>query len=286
MTHQPRRSLSDVPLLEERATSIKRRFLEMYMRAGAGHVGCALSCADIVAFVWFGWMNESDDFILSKGHAAAALYSTLAETGDLTSEDIATFYRDGTLLSAHPPPGKLPGIPFATGSLGQGVSIATGLALAAKLRGEIERRVFCVASDGELDEGSAWEAALFAAHHRLSNLVWLIDRNGIQGFGRTEEVLSLEPIADKFRSFNWRVHSADGHSMQSLLVARDAVMGSAAEGPSVVICRTIKGLGMGDWEGTIDCHYRPMTTEIFRQLTSALDGRVGGRDATHAPGEE
>jgi transketolase len=281
MTSHPRRSLSDVPLLEERALSIKRRFLEMYMRANAGHVGCALSCADILAFVKFGWMEGEDDLILSKGHAAAALYSTLAEAGDLTPEDIATFYRDGTLLSAHPPPGKLPGIPFATGSLGQGVSLATGLALAAKLKGETSRRTFCVASDGELDEGSTWEAALFAAHHRLSNLVWLIDRNGIQGFGRTEDVLSLEPVADKFRSFNWSVHAADGHSMQSLLDARNAVLATGAHRPSVVICRTVKGRGMGGWADTVDCHYRPMTPEIFDALMVA----VGGHGAPRASGE-
>jgi transketolase len=258
----------------------------MYKRANAGHVGCALSCADILAFVWFGWMEGSDDFILSKGHAAAALYSTLAEAGLLSPEEIATFYQDGTLLSAHPPPGKLPGIPFATGSLGQGASLATGLALAAKLRRETERRVFCVASDGELDEGSTWEAALFAAHHRLKNLVWLIDRNGIQGFGRTEDILSLEPLQDKFRSFNWSVYQADGHSMQSLLAARNAVVASAIERPSVVICRTVKGLGMGTWADTIDCHYRPMTPELFDQLMSALGERLENRGAHGASGED
>ena len=282
MTSQPRRSLSDVALLADRAASIKRRFLTMYMRANAGHVGCALSCADILAFVKFGWMEGSDDFILSKGHAAAALYSTLAEAGELTAEDIATFYRDGTLLAAHPPPGRLPGIPFATGSLGQGVSLSTGLALAAKLKGETSRRVFCVASDGELDEGSTWEAALFAAHHRLFNLVWLIDRNGIQGFGRTEEVLSLEPLAEKFLSFNWSVYTADGHSMQSLLDARNAVVASTSRRPSVVICRTVKGLGMGVMADTVDCHYRPMTPEIFDQLMSA----VGEREAPRALGRD
>lgn len=281
MPPQSRRILSDVPRLEERATAIKQRFLQMYMRANAGHVGCALSCADVLAFVWFGWMEGTDDFVLSKGHAAAALYSTLAEAGDLTAEDIATFYHDGTLLSAHPPPGRLPGIPFATGSLGHGVSLATGLALAAKLRGETDRRVFCLASDGELDEGSTWEAALFAAHHRLSSLVWLIDRNGLQGFGRTESVVSLEPLAEKFRSFNWSVYAADGHSMQSLLGARDAVIASASPNPSVVICRTVKGLGMGVLADTVDCHYRPMTPEIFDQLMSA----AGRRGAPHVTGQ-
>ena len=256
----------DARRLELAAASIKRRFLKMYFAANAGHVGSALSCAEILAFVRLGWMGPSDDCILSKGHAAAALYATLAEAGDLSADDIATFYADGTLLSAHPPPNKLPGIPFATGSLGHGVSLATGLALAAKLRGETERHVFCVGSDGELDEGSSWEAALFAAQNHLDNLVWLVDRNGIQGFGRTEEVLSLEPVADKFRAFNWDVYAADGHSMPSLLQARDAVMSARSERPSVLICRTTKGRGMGVWADTVDCHYRPMTQEVFDRL--------------------
>ena len=251
--------------LERAAAAIKRRFLEMYFRAKVGHVGSALSCAEMLTFVKLGWMAPGDDFILSKGHAAAALYAVLAQTGDVSAADIETFYADGTFLSAHPPPNKLPHIPFATGSLGHGVALATGLAFAAKLRHESSRRVFCITSDGELDEGSVWEAALFAAQNHLHNLVWLVDRNGIQGFGRTEEVMSLEPVTDKFRAFNWHVHEADGHSMHSLLAARDAVIAAESERPSVVVCRTVKGHGMGPMADTVDCHYRPMTQEILRQ---------------------
>jgi transketolase len=279
MPPQVNAKLHDARGLERAAASIKRRFLGMYLRANAGHVGSALSCADMLAFVRLGWMGPMDDLILSKGHAAAALYSTLAEAGDLGEADIATFYADGTLLSAHPPPNKLTGIPFATGSLGHGVALATGLALAAKLRGESERRVFCVASDGELDEGSCWEAALFAAQHRLGNLVWLIDRNGIQGFGRTEDVASLEPLGDKLRAFNWNVHDADGHSMPSLLEARRAVLAAGNERPSVIICRTVKGLGMGALADTVDCHYLPMTRETYDALVKSLDA-AGGSGAT------
>ena len=209
-----------------------------------------------------------------EGYAAAALYATLAEAGDLSPEQIETFYADGTLLAAHPPPNKLPGIPFATGSLGHGVGLATGLAFAARLRGETERRVFCIASDGELDEGSTWEAALFAAQKHLHNLVWLVNRNGIQGFDRTENVLALEPLGDKFRSFNWDVYEADGHSMASLLGARAAVLAAGSERPSVLLCKTTKGLGMGAWADTVDCHYRPMTQEIYDRMLKALD-RVG-----------
>jgi transketolase len=273
MASQPDKKSFDARQLETVAASIKRRFLGMYFRAKAGHVGSSLSCADILAFVKFGWMGPDDDLVLSKGHAAAALYATLAESGDLTEEDIATFYADGTLLSAHPPPNKLKGIPFATGSLGHGAGIAAGLAFGSKLRGETQRRVFSVLSDGELDEGSVWEAALFAAQNRLSNLVWLIDRNGIQGFGRTEDVISLEPLVEKMRAFNWDVYEADGHSMASLLAARDAVVAAKSERPSVIVCRTVKGIGMGAMADTVDCHYRPMTREIYEGLQTSLDGR-------------
>ena len=272
MAPQITAKLPDARRLEEAAASIKRRFLGMYFKANAGHVGSSLSCAEMLAFVRLGWMGPSDELVLSKGHAAAALYATLAESGELSADDIATFYADGTLLSAHPPPNKLPGIPFATGSLGHGVSISTGLAFASKLRGEPDRRVFCVASDGELDEGSCWEAALFAAQQKLHNLVWLIDRNGIQGFGRTEEVMPLEPLADKLRAFNWDVYEADGHSMPSLLQARDAVLATRSERPSVLLCRTVKGNGMGAMADTVDCHYRPMTQEIYDRLLQSLGG--------------
>src|SRR5262249_53076531 len=148
-------------------------------------------------------MEKGDELILSKGHAAAALYATLAEFGDLGYSELNTFYQDGTWLSAHPPPKKLPGIPFATGSLGHGLSLASGMALGRKLRNR-PGQIFCLTSDGELNEGSTWEAALFASHHQLSNLVWLIDRNGLQGFGRTEQVLRLEPLPEKLKAFGFR----------------------------------------------------------------------------------
>jgi transketolase len=271
--------------LEEAAASIKRRFLEMYFRANAGHVGSSLSCAEMLAFVRLGWMAPSDDLVLSKGHAAAALYATLAEAGDLSADQIATFYQDGTLLSAHPPPNKLPRIPFATGSLGHGVSLAAGLAFAAKLRGEANRRVFCVASDGELDEGTCWEAALFAAQNRLHNLVWLVDRNRIQGFGRTEDVMSLEPLDAKLRAFNWDVYEANGHSMPNLLEARDAILAARSERPSVIICQTVKGNGMGVLSDTVDCHYKPMTREGYDSLVTTLE-RGASPGLAETPGTE
>jgi len=275
MTPQADAKTVEVHRLEGVAASIKRRFLGMYFRARAGHVGSSLSCADMMAFVRFGWMAHGDDLVLSKGHAAAALYATLAEGGDLSEEEIATFYADGTLLPAHPPPNKLPRVPFATGSLGHGASLAAGLALAAKLRREATRRVFCISSDGELDEGTSWEAAIFAAQHRLGNLVLLVDRNGLQGFGRTEDVMSLEPLADKFRAFRWDVYEADGHAMPSLVAAREAVTAARSERPSVILCHTVKGRGMGVLADTVDCHYLPMTQETYDRLLASLEHAAG-----------
>ena len=180
-------------MLEIKRDAIKNRLIRMYKKANAGHVGCSLSCLEIIVYIKFELMKATDELILSKGHAAALLYSVLAEDGALSDDDINTFYQNGTYLSAHPPVNKIKGIPFATGSLGHGLSIAAGFGLAGKLKKE-DRKIFCITSDGEINEGSTWEAALFIAHHNLKNVLWFIDRNYLQGFGRTEDTLRLEPL--------------------------------------------------------------------------------------------
>ncbi len=256
--------------LRERAIAIKRRFLGMYKRANAGHVGSALSCAELLTFVRFDWMTNADTLVLSKGHAAAALYATLIEDGSLPEESALTFYGDGTLLPAHPPVAGVPGIPFATGSLGHGLSLVAGMALGCRLRGE-RRTLFCVTSDGELDEGSIWEGALFIAHHGLTNVVWLIDRNGLQGFGRTEDVMKLEPLEDKLRAFGFHVVAADGHDFTSLRRAKEATLAAGDARPTVIVCATTKGRGLGSLENTVDCHYLPMTDEQYAAILARLD---------------
>src|ERR1700761_1351079 len=160
--------------------SIRNRLIRMYRQANAGQVGGSLSCLEMITFIRFGLMKTGDELILSKGHAAALLYSVLAEEGLISEDEIETFYRNGTYLSAHPPVNKIRGIPFATGSLGHGLSIAAGLGLAGKLK-KNDKKIYCITSDGELNEGSSWEAALFIAHHNLTNVVWFIDRNYLQG---------------------------------------------------------------------------------------------------------
>lgn len=251
--------------------SAKVRLLGLHFRAKSGHVGSTLSCAEILTFIRQYCWDDSSTLVLSKGHAASALYSVLASAGDISETDlISGYYQDGSLFSAHPPPNKLPLIPFATGSLGHGPGICNGLALAARLKSDSENapsNVFCVLSDGELNEGSVWESFAFAAHHKLNNIIFFIDRNRLQGFGNTADVLDLEPLGDKLRSFGLSVRRADGHNFSSLIKAYEDAR-STSLAPRVIIADTTKGRGLPEIEGTVDCHYLPMTPAIFE---GALD---------------
>jgi transketolase len=250
-------------MLSKKRNSIKDRLIRMYKNANAGHVGCSLSSLEIMVFIKFGLMQTDDDLILSKGHAAALLYSVLAEDGTLSQEDIESFYKNGTYLSAHPPVNKIRGIPFATGSLGHGLSIAAGLGLANKLK-QNNKTIYCITSDGELNEGSTWEAAMFIAHHNLKNVVWFIDRNYLQGFGRTEDTIKLDPLDKKLESFGFQVIMTDGHNFDSL---KEAISQFQNHKPVALICKTIKGRDM-ILENTVDCHYLPLTEEDFLKLTN------------------
>jgi transketolase len=267
--------------LEQRVFSVKKRFLAMYKKADAGHIGSSLSCAEILVFLRFAWMQEDDTLVLSKGHAVAALYSLLAELQLLTPSQIDSFYAEGTQLSALPPFNTFKEIPFATGSLGHGLSLSAGMAIGALLKGE-KRRFFCVTSDGELDEGSVWEAALFIAHRKLKNLIWIIDRNQIQGIGRTEEVLALEPLDEKLRAFGFHVVSIDGHDFESLSAARDECTRVLATGgaPVAIIANTVKGNGISYMHDTVDSHYLPMSDAQYEQaleeLTRAHEAALNG----------
>jgi transketolase len=253
-------------MLEEHVFSVTKRFLAMYKKANAGHIGSSLSCAEILVFLKFAWMQDDDTVVLSKGHAAAALYSLLAEAGLLSDSQIDSFYREGTELPALPPFNAIKEIPFATGSLGHGLSVSAGMALGARLNRQ-ERQFFCVTSDGELDEGSVWEAALFIAHHRLTNVVWIVDRNRIQAIGRTEDVMALEPLDAKLRAFGYHVVTVDGHDFASLLAARDACAHiiAARIAPVAIIANTVKGNGVSYMQDTVDSHYLPMSAAQYEQ---------------------
>lgn len=264
---------------------MKKRFLAMYKKADAGHIGSSLSCAELLVFLRHAWMRPDDTFVLSKGHAVAALYALLAEDGAMDPRELDSFYGEGTHLPALPPINTTDEIPFATGSLGHGLSLCAGMAVGAALERR-DRRFFCLTSDGELDEGSTWEAALFIAHRKLTNLVWLIDRNRIQGIGGTEEVLALEPLGAKLEAFGFQVLAAAGHDFASLLAARDASVRAMRDRgrPVVIIADTVKGHGIGHMQGTVASHYLPMDDAQYQQALDELASAhaavlAGARDA-------
>lgn len=254
--------------LHTRALSIKKRFLEMYAKANAGHIGSSLSAAEIITFLLFDWMAEEDEIILSKGHAAALMYSALAEKGYLTEEDIATFYKDNTYLAAHPPANKIKKIPFATGSLGHGLSLAAGFGLSRRLKKQ-DDLIFCVTSDGELNEGSIWEAAMFIAHHKLKNVVWLIDKNNLQGFGTTQEVMDLDPLGDKLTAFGFETLEVDGHDFTALRSIKDNFVNRSR--PLAIIANTVKGRYWATNENTIHSHYLPFKEGEFDTIIQQLE---------------
>jgi len=267
--------MADLQKLDNIKLECVKTLLGLYKKAGAGHIGASLSCLDILIYLFFYKMKKEDKLILSKGHAAAALYTVLAKAGLIPEEQLETFYADGTLLAAHPPcSGKISAIPFGTGSLGHGLSLASGMAMSTGFTGE-KFDVYCILSEGDLNEGSTWEAALFAAHNKLSNLHVIIDNNGLQGFGKSGDVLGLEPLGGKLNSFGFAVSTADnGNSFESLDRAFNE-NGAVKTGPVCVIAKTVKGSGVSFMENKMEWHYLPMSDEQYKK---ALD-ETGGRNA-------
>jgi transketolase len=259
---------------------IRSHVLRMTHAARASHVGSCFSSADILAVLYGGVLRiradepgwpERDRFILSKGHAAAALYAVLAESGFFPSAWLSNYCVNGSPLAGHVTSHGIPGVELSTGSLGHGLSVACGMALAARADGT-GARIFTLLSDGECDEGSVWEAALFAGHHRLDNLVAIIDYNKIQSFGSVEEVLDLAPFADKWRAANWAVAEIDGHDHGALQKTLSCLPFEAGR-PGVLIAHTIKGKGVSFMEGKLAWHYKSVDEE---QLARALAEIRGG----------
>ena len=243
--------------------SVKNRFIDLYKTVNAGHVGVSLSSCELLVFIKFWLMHKNDKLILSKGHAAALLYSVLAENNEISQKTINTFYKNNTILPAHPPVNKISGIPFATGSLGHGLSLSAGLGLAYKFKKK-STKVFCITSDGELNEGGTWEAAMFIKQHKLINVLWFIDRNYIQGFGRTEEVMQLDPLDKKLESFGFHVITVNnGHDFNELKKAYKQISSTQ---PNVIIAKTIKGNGWKNFQNTVDCHYLPLSDQDYQQI--------------------
>jgi transketolase len=256
------------------ALDIRRAVIEMTHRARSSHLGSALSAADLLAALYGGILRIDpaapaapgrDRFLLSKGHACAALYAALASRGFFPASWLRDFYQDGSALAGHATHKNVPGVEVSTGSLGHGLPIACGLALAAK-KDAAPYRVFALLSDGECDEGSVWEAALFAAHHALDNLVAIVDYNKIQSLGTVEEVLGLEPFAEKWRSFGWSVAEINGHDLSQIGAALEPLPREPGK-PACVIAHTIKGKGVGFMENNLLWHYRaPNAAELNAAL--------------------
>ncbi len=255
--------------------TIRRLVLEHSWRAAAGHIGSALSVADLLAVLFGGAMKvpspgdpERDRFVLSKGHAALALYAALYATERLSGEELESFCVDGSPLATHPEH-VVPGVDFSTGSLGQGLSYAVGAGLAARLQSS-PRRAFALLSDAECDEGSIWEAVMFAAHHRLGNVIALVDINGQQALGYTREVLDLAPLSARWRAFGWDVHDVDGHDVEQLSRTLDGLESGGA--PHVLLARTTFGKGVPFMESAIPWHYWSMSDEQYEQALRELEG--------------
>ena len=238
--------------------SARLRLLKMHYTAGVGHIGGNLSALDSILFLHHMVMCSDDAFVLSKGHAAGALYSTLWTLGVLSDKDLETFHGEGSRLPGHPPVNTIPEIKVATGSLGHGFPIAAGMSLARKLKGT-SGRVFCLCSDGEWQEGSNWEALIFSRHHDLSNLVLLIDVNGLQGFGQTKEVASMDNLNQYFEAFDMNVVELDGHSPESL----GELLTPASDDRMVYLLNTIKGRGVSFMENKLEWHYLPLSDELY-----------------------
>ena len=255
------------------ASRLRAHAVRMTNRAKASHVGSCLSMADILAVLYGTAMRvdparpdwaERDRLVVSKGHAAAIVYAALAEQGFIPLAELESYAQDGSRLAGHVTR-TVPGVEFSTGSLGHGLPVAAGMALAAK-RARSDWRAFCILSDGELDEGSNWEAIQFAQHARLDQLVAIVDYNKIQSFGSVAEVSDLHPLADKFRAFNWGVHEIDGHDHAALTAALNAPPVLEAR-PTVVIAHTVKGKGVSFMENLLAWHYRNPDDE---QVIAAL----------------
>jgi transketolase len=250
-------------IAQEDATDLvqraKLRLLEMHYQSKVGHIGGNLSALDILISLYHFRLQSNDDFVLAKGHSAGALYVTLWTMGLLSDEELRRFHGEGTRLSGHPPLSGIKEVTFATGSLGHGLSLAAGLALGKKLRKETGR-VFCLTSDGEWNEGSCWEALIFMAHQKLDNLTFIVDLNGMQGFGSTRQVADLDSLAEKFRAFGVNTVEINGHDVNGVCSAL-----TLTEGPVAIVANTKKGCGVSFMENQMAWHYLPMNEKQYEQ---------------------
>lgn len=265
--------------LAERATAVRKNILSMVTAAKSGHPGGSLSAADILVTLYFAVMRvdphapadpERDRFVLSKGHAAPVLYATLAERGFFPHSELCTLRQVDSRLQGHPDMKSVPGVDMSTGSLGQGLSAANGMALAGRVDGK-DWRVYALLGDGELEEGQIWEAAMFAAHYKLDNLTAFVDYNGLQIDGPVSEVMSPLPIPDKWRAFGWHVLEIDGHDYGAIHAAVETAKTVKGK-PTMIVAATVKGKGVCSMEGVADWHGKAPTTDECAKFLAELCG--------------
>ena len=273
-----RKSVEELKIM---AKVIRKDIIEMLTESGSGHPGGSLSAVEILTTLYFNKMNidpskhrdlDRDRFVLSKGHAAPVLYSVLARRGYFDVEELKTLRKLGSILQGHPNMNEVPGVDMSTGSLGQGISAAVGMAIAGKIDKK-EYRVFALLGDGELEEGQVWEASMAAAHYKLDNLTAFVDYNGLQIDGPCSYVMTVDPIQDKFKAFNWNVIEIDGHSFEQIINAIEEAKAFKGR-PTVIICRTVKGKGVSFMENVASWHGSAPNKE---QCSIALR-EIGGED--------
>ncbi|TBR15706.1 transketolase [bacterium] len=268
---------ADIKKLEDRAKQVRRLIVRMLAKAGSGHPGGSLSSADLITALYFSVLKyksqeplwqDRDRFHISKGHCCPLWYAALVEAGYIPEEKLWTLRQLGSLLQGHPDR-RTPGIEAASGSLGQGLSVCVGMSLAAKID-KRDYRVYCLMGDGEIQEGNIWEAAMSAAHYKCDNLCGMLDYNGFQIDGKTKDIMNLEPIIDKWRSFGWHTIEINGHDMRQILSAYDEAKTVKGK-PTIIIAHTIKGKGVSFMENVVDFHGRAPTKEEAEKALKELE---------------
>lgn len=270
-------SVPDSQFLSQKAREIRREILKMVYRANSGHLGGSLGSADLLVTLYYhlmkhdpsrpGW-NQRDRFILSKGHCTPVIYAILADCGYFPREDLLTFRRPGSHLQGHPYHPKTPGIEASTGTLGLGISTTVGMALAARLKGE-SHYYYVLCGDGEIQEGQVWEAAMFANKYRLNNVIGFVDRNYLQTDGHSEDIMPLDPLAPKWESFGWQVHTIDGHDYHQIIETVEVA--KRATRPTMIITNTIKGKGVSFMEHQVEWHGKPPGKIEFESAMKELN---------------
>lgn len=265
--------------LNEIANVIRKDIVSMICKSKSGHPGGSLSAVEILTALYFDQMNidptnpkmeDRDRFVLSKGHAAPALYATLSERGYFDKEELNHLRQIGSMLQGHPDMKKIPGVEMSTGSLGQGFSVACGMAMAAKLD-NAPWNVYALLGDGEVQEGIIWEAAMSAAHYKLDNMIAFLDYNGLQIDGDVESVMNINPIEDKFKTFGWNVITIDGHDFDQIFAALDMAK-DTVDKPTMIIAKTVKGKGVSFMENQASWHGSAPSEEQLQQALSELGG--------------